>query len=88
MAVPLLRDGSFISYADPSFSWSLGLAVEGNAGVVIPLSREIRPFAEVSYLAGRASSVTLGHLSVRAGVAISLRIFASGVDAGTTGSPQ
>ncbi len=85
-----IRDGSFVSYAgaDLGFSWSLGLALEGNAGVVIPLSREIRPFAEVSYLAGRASSVTLGHLSVRAGVAISLRIFASGVDSGTTGSRQ
>ena len=84
-----IRDGSFNSAGgDLSFSWNLGLALEGNAGVVIPLSREIRPFAEVSYLAGRASSVTLGHLSVRAGVAISLRIFASGVDSGTTGSPQ
>lgn len=84
-----IRDGSFNSVdGDLGFSWSLGLALEGNAGVVIPLSREIRPFAEVSYLAGRASSVTLGHLSVRAGVAISLRIFASGVDSGTTGSPQ
>ncbi len=84
-----IRDGSFNSAAGGlSFSWSLGLALEGNAGVVIPLSREIYPFAEVSYLAGRASSVTLGHLSVRAGVAISLRIFASGVDSGTTGSPQ
>ena len=83
-----IRDGSFISYAVPGFSWSLGLALEGNAGVVVPLSREIRPFVEVSYLAGRASSVTLGHLSVRAGVAISLRIFASGVDPRTTGSRQ
>ena len=84
-----IRDGSFNSAGgDLSFFWSLGLALEGNAGVVISLSREVCPFAEVSYLAGRASSVTLGHLSVRAGVAISLHIFASGVDPGTTGSPQ
>ncbi len=59
-----IRDGSFNSAGgDLSFSWSLGLALEGNAGVVIPLSREIRPFAEVSYLAGRASSVTLWGIS-------------------------
>ncbi len=76
-----IRDGGFnYSNGFSRFSWHSGLVVTGNVGATIRVARGVFPFAEVSYLAGRASSVTIGHLSVRTGVAVSLGIFARMLD--------
>ena len=85
----LIRDGAF-QYRGSSnhFSWRSGIVVNVNAGVLVRITRDVQPFAEVSYLAGRASSATIGHLTVRAGVAVSLGIFARMVDPETTGPPK
>lgn len=84
-----IRDGAFhYSAGFDSFSWRSGIVVNANAGVLVRITRDVQPFAEVSYLAGRASSATIGHLTVRAGVAVSLGIFARMVDPETTGPPK
>lgn len=84
-----IRDGSFhYSGGFIDFSGGSGLVVTGNVGVTIRVTQAVQPFAEVGYLAGRASSATIGHLSLRAGVALSLGIFARMVDPETTGQPE
>ncbi|MFQ5569399.1 MAG: hypothetical protein ACE5G0_06970 [Rhodothermales bacterium] len=84
-----IRDGVF-HYSGGFFSFSSrsGLVATGDMGVTIRITRTVYPFVEVSYLAGRASSATIGHLSFRAGVMLSLGLFARSIDPETTRDPQ
>ena len=81
-------------YANTGATESAITFIDGEKGILryrgYPIEQlaEDSSFAEVSYLAGRASGVTLGHLTVRVGVAGSSRIFAGGADSGTTGPPR